>query len=72
MIIRWQDEGYSHKQSFIDVNDIRALRFMNLRLRGKLLWQKVAGSGYWKEVAKDIIKLIKDTKFKVQAQIMDE
>jgi hypothetical protein len=40
---------------------------------GKMLRQKITMvQGIEKEVAKDIVKLIKDTKLKVQPQIMDD
>lgn len=54
--------------------DIRALRFDEpMAAGGKLLRQKITlVQGLEKEIAKEIIKLIKETKLKVQAQIMDE
>jgi len=54
--------------------DIRALKFEKVEpAGGSLLRQKInLVLGIEKEIAKDIIKLIKDSKLKVQAQIADE
>lgn len=54
--------------------DIRALKFEEPELAGgRLIRQKVKlVQGLEKEVAKDIIKIIKETKLKVQPQMMDE
>lgn len=54
--------------------DIRALKFEKEEAAGgQLLRQKVSlVQGIEKEIAKDIIKLIKDAKLKVQPQIMEE
>lgn len=54
--------------------DIRALKFDKIEpAGGQLLRQKISlVLGIEKEIAKDIIKLIKDSKLKVQAQIADE
>ena len=54
--------------------DLRALKLSDIEpAGGKLLRQKVSMiQGIEKEMAKDIIKFIKDSKLKVQAQIMDE
>ncbi len=54
--------------------DIKSLKFDKIEpAGGRLLRQKVTlVQGIEKEIAKDIIKLIKDSKLKVQAQIMDE
>ena len=54
--------------------DLRALKLSDIEaIGGKLLRQKVTLSqGIEKEKAKEIIKFIKDSKLKVQAQIMDD
>lgn len=54
--------------------DLRAVKLDKIEpAGGKLLRQKVTFSqGIEKEVAKEIIKFIKDSKLKVQAQIMDD
>ncbi len=54
--------------------DIKAFKFEKPEpAGGKLLRQKIAiVQGIEKEVAKDIVKLIKDSKLKVQPQIMDD
>jgi uncharacterized protein YajQ (UPF0234 family) len=54
--------------------DIRSLKFDKIEpAGGSLLRQKISlVVGIEKEIAKDIIKLIKDSKLKVQAQIADE
>lgn len=54
--------------------DLRALKLSDVEpAGGKLLRQKInLIQGIEKEMAKDIVKFIKDTKLKVQAQIMDE
>ncbi len=54
--------------------DLRALKLSEIEpAGGKLLRQKVTFSqGIEKEIAKEVIKFIKDTKLKVQAQIMDD
>lgn len=54
--------------------DIKALKFEKVEpAGGKLLRQKVAvQQGIDKEKAKDICKFIKESKLKVQAQIMDD
>lgn len=54
--------------------DLRALKADKLEpAGGRLLRQKITFSqGIEKEVAKDVVKFIKDTKLKVQAQIMDD
>ena len=54
--------------------DIKALKFSEPEAAGgKMLRQKVEiQQGLEKEIAKDIIKFIKDAKMKVQAQIMDD
>jgi uncharacterized protein YajQ (UPF0234 family) len=54
--------------------DIKAFKFEKPEpAGGKMLRQKITMvQGIEKEVAKDIIKLIKDSKLKVQAQIMDD
>lgn len=54
--------------------DIRAMKFDKIEpAGGSLLRQKISlVVGIEKEIAKDIIKLIKDSKLKVQAQIADE
>lgn len=54
--------------------DLRALKLSSIEpAGGRQLRQKITFSqGIEKEVAKDIIKFIKDAKLKVQAQIMDD
>lgn len=54
--------------------DIRALKYEKVEpAGGNMLRQKVLfQQGIEKEIAKDIMKLIKDAKLKVQAQIMEE
>lgn len=54
--------------------DLRALKLSEIEpAGGKSLRQKVTlVQGIEKEMAKDIVKFIKDSKLKVQAQIMDE
>ena len=54
--------------------DIKSLKFDKIEAAGgKMLRQKVTLiQGIEKEVAKDIVKLIKDSKLKVQPQIMDD
>lgn len=54
--------------------DLRALKAEKIEpAGGKTLRQKVTFcQGIEKEVAKDVIKFIKDAKLKVQAQIMDD
>ena len=54
--------------------DLRALKFdKEEAASGNMLRQKVSlVQGIEKEIAKDIIKLIKDSKLKVQPQIMDD
>ncbi len=54
--------------------DLRALKPSDIEpAGGRFLRQKIIFSqGIEKEIAKDIIKFIKDTKLKVQAQIMDD
>jgi len=54
--------------------DLRALKFEKLEAAGgNMLRQKVAlVQGIEKEIAKEIMKLIKDSKLKVQPQIMEE
>lgn len=54
--------------------DIKALKFEKIEpAGGKLLRQKVLiQQGLEKEIAKEICKFIKDSKLKVQAQIMDD
>jgi uncharacterized protein YajQ (UPF0234 family) len=54
--------------------DIKALKFEKMEpAGGQMLRQKVLlVQGIEKEVAKDIMKLIKDSKLKVQPQIMDD
>lgn len=54
--------------------DIKALKFDKPEAAGgKMLRQKITlVQGLEKEVAKDIVKLIKDSKLKVQPQIMDD
>ena len=54
--------------------DIKALKFNDPQpAGGQLIRQKVEiQQGIDKEIAKDIVKFIKDTKFKVQPQIMDD
>lgn len=54
--------------------DLRALKLSEIEpAGGKALRQKVTlVQGIEKEMAKDIVKFIKDSKLKVQAQIMDE
>lgn len=54
--------------------DLRALKLSDIEpAGGKLLRQKMTlVQGIEKEKAKDIVKFIKDSKLKVQAQIMDE
>jgi uncharacterized protein YajQ (UPF0234 family) len=54
--------------------DIKALKFDKVEaMGGRMLRQKITFvQGLEKEIAKDIIKLIKDSKLKVQAQIMDD
>lgn len=54
--------------------DMRALKFEKVEAAGgNLLRQKVLlVQGIEKEIAKEIMKLIKETKLKVQPQIMDE
>lgn len=54
--------------------DLRALKVGTKELAGgKLIRQKITfAQGIEKEIAKDIIKFIKDSRLKVQAQIMDD
>lgn len=54
--------------------DLRALKLSDIEpAGGKLLRQKVTFSqGIEKEIAKEIVKYIKDSKLKVQPQIMDD
>ncbi|MBY0554051.1 YajQ family cyclic di-GMP-binding protein [bacterium] len=54
--------------------DLRAVKLDKVEpAGGKLLRQKITFSqGIEKEVAKEVIKFIKDAKLKVQAQIMDD
>lgn len=54
--------------------DIKAFQFEKPQpAGGKMLRQKISlVQGLDKEVAKDIVKLIKDSKLKVQPQIMDD
>lgn len=54
--------------------DIKSLKFDKVEAAGgKMLRQKVTlVQGIEKEIAKDIVKLIKDSKLKVQPQIMDD
>lgn len=54
--------------------DIRALKFHDpIAAGGQMHRQKVSiQQGLDKEISKDIVKFIKETKFKVQAQIMDD
>lgn len=54
--------------------DIKALKFDKTeQMGGRMLRQKVTFvQGLEKDVAKDIVKLIKDSKLKVQPQIMDD
>lgn len=54
--------------------DLRALKLSKIEpAGGRLLRQKITFSqGIEKEVAKDIVKFIKDSKLKVQPQIMDD
>ncbi len=54
--------------------DLRALKVSEIETAGgKLLRKKITLSqGIEKEMGKEIIKFIKDSKLKVQAQIMDE
>ncbi|MCB0369143.1 MAG: YajQ family cyclic di-GMP-binding protein [Bdellovibrionales bacterium] len=54
--------------------DIKSLTFEKIEeAGGRMLKQKITLiSGIEKEKAKDLIQLIKDSKLKVQAQIMDE
>lgn len=54
--------------------DLRALKLSEIEpAGGKMLRQKITlAQGIEKEKAKEIIKFIKDSKLKVQAQIMDE
>ncbi|MCX7979373.1 MAG: YajQ family cyclic di-GMP-binding protein [Bdellovibrionaceae bacterium] len=54
--------------------DLKALKFSDIEpAGGKMLRQKATFQmGIEREVAKDIIKLIKDAKLKVQPQIMDD
>ncbi len=54
--------------------DIKSLKFDKIEAAGgKMLRQKVTlVQGIEKEIAKDIVKLIKDSKLKVQPQIMDD
>ena len=54
--------------------DIKAIKFEKIEeAGGRLLRQKITlVQGIDREVAKDIIKLIKDSKLKVQPQIADE
>lgn len=54
--------------------DIKALKFDKVeQMGGRMLRQKITFvQGLEKDVAKDIVKLIKDSKLKVQAQIMDD
>ena len=54
--------------------DLRALKFSEIEpAGGRLLRQKVTLSqGIEKEAAKEVVKFIKDSKLKVQAQIMDD
>lgn len=54
--------------------DLRALKLSDMEpAGGKLVRRKITlVQGIEKEVAKDIVKFIKDSKLKVQAQIMDE
>jgi hypothetical protein len=54
--------------------DIKSFKFEKAEpAGGKLLRQKITiAQGIEKEVAKDIVKFIKDSKLKVQPQIMDD
>jgi cyclic-di-GMP-binding protein len=54
--------------------DIKALKFAKIEeIGGQMLKQKVTLlQGIEKEIAKDIIKKIKDSKIKVQPQVMDD
>ena len=54
--------------------DIKALKFDKVeQMGGRMLRQKITFvQGLEKEIAKDIVKLIKDSKLKVQPQIMDD
>lgn len=54
--------------------DLRALKLTDVEpAGGRLLRRKVTFSqGIEKEMAKDIVKFIKDSKLKVQPQIMDD
>lgn len=54
--------------------DIKALKLDKIEpAGGKMLRQKITFvQGLEKEIAKDIVKLIKDSKLKVQPQIMDD
>jgi len=54
--------------------DIKAFKFEKVEpAGGKMLRQKVViQQGIEKEVSKDICKMLKDSKLKVQAQIMDD
>jgi uncharacterized protein YajQ (UPF0234 family) len=54
--------------------DIKSLKFEDVEAAGgNMSRQKVLiQQGIEKEIAKDIIKFIKDNKYKVQAQIMDD
>ncbi|AGH95092.1 YajQ family cyclic di-GMP-binding protein [Pseudobdellovibrio exovorus] len=54
--------------------DLRALKLSKIEpAGGKLLRQKVTfAQGIEKEMAKEIVKFIKDSKLKVQPQIMDD
>jgi uncharacterized protein YajQ (UPF0234 family) len=54
--------------------DIRSVEFKNVEAAGGQLWrQKVlVKQGIEKEAAKDIVKAVKDSKLKVQAQILDD
>lgn len=54
--------------------DIKAFKFEKIEaIGGQLLKQKVTvQQGIDRDVAKDVLKFIKDEKFKVQAQIMDD
>jgi cyclic-di-GMP-binding protein len=54
--------------------DLRSLKFDKIEpAGGRLLRQKVTFSqGIEKEKAKEVVKFIKDSKLKVQAQIMDD
>lgn len=54
--------------------DIKSLKFDKMEAAGgQMLRQKISLiQGIEKEIAKEIVKLIKDSKLKVQAQIMDD